>query len=551
MRFSLLHGSGTCGAGARSSGRSPAAALALAALALGWTAGPPGGDTLSAQVPPTPLEESGFQEPTSHDEMVTYLRQVKAEADDMALEVYGRSHQGRELYLATFSRPAVQSPAEARRSGKPILLLGANIHGYNRTLREALLIMLRDLSTRGTELNDLLDDVIVLVAPSQNPDGLEADTRPNIVGADLNRDYMALEHPETAAYVGDVVNRWRPHAYVDGHDGGAVQYGGAYPYALLYQGPALAGADPSLTELADREIFPRISEAFEAEGLEAFYWARGDEDRWRGGGSAPRMGRNYGGLANVLSILFEHGEWQDKEDAVASGILAYTTLLRYARDHGETLVATVEEARSRTVRLGQEAQGEIPVEETHEPDDFRVSYRIQHPEREGELLEVEDAEIVKKPVATRTRSRPFAYVLPPDAVEAVGILSRHGIAVERLTKPMELEVTAYTVADIRYQESDLRHRSAVAVEVASEERVVREIPWGSYVVPTGQELGRVAAHLLEPETGDGLVHWNALTPYLPKAALEDRRAGGAEDEPLLLPVLKVMEPTPLATERVR
>ena len=504
-----------------------------------------------AQEPRTPLERSDFQEPTSHAEMVEYLREVKAEGDDMGLEIYGRSHQGRELYKAIFSRTPVQSPAEARSTGKPIVLLAANIHGFNRTLREALLIMLRDLGTRGSELNELLDEVIVLVVPSKNPDGLEADTRYNIVGADPNRDYMALEEPETAAYVGQVVNRWRPHLLVDGHDGGAVQYGGAYPYALLYQGPALAGADPSLTELADREIFPRIDEAYEAEGLEAFYWAQGDEERWYGGGAAPRMGRNYGGLANTLSILFEHAEWQEKEEAVEAGILAYTTVLRYARDHGDTLVETVETARRRTVELGEEPRGEIPVEETAEPEDFRVTYRVPHPERDEELLEVEDAEIVKRPVATRTRARPYAYVLPPTATEAVALLQRHGIAVERVIERTTAEVTAYALEDVAHEESDNRNRSAVSVTVASEEVLERDLPWGAYVVRTGQELGRVAAHLLEPETGDGLVHWNALTPLIPKAEVEAHRSAPAEVDPPLHPVYKIMEPGPLPTKRVR
>ena len=500
--------------------------------------------------PRTALEESGFERHTSHPEMVGYLGELGAVAHDMSLSTYGTSHQGRDLYLATFSRPMVRTPAEAHATGRPIILLSANVHGYNYTLRESLLIMMRELGTRGTELNDLLDQVIVLVAPSKNPDGLEAGTRFNAAGADLNRDYMALEHPSMAAYVGNVINRWHPHLYVDGHDGGAVQYGGAYPYSLLYQASATAGADPTLTELADREIFPLIEGNYEAQGFEAFYWARGDAERWYGGGSAPRMGRNYGGLANKVSILFELGEWHEKPVAVGTGILAFRSVLQYARDHGERLVSTVEEARRRTVELGVRAEGRIPVEETMEPGDFRVTYRIPDPDRSDVLLTVEDAEIVKKPVGTRFRDRPWAYLLPPGAGDAVALLQRHGIAVERLTRPVELPVQAYTLAGVRYENTDLGHRAAVRVEVGSVREEEVELGWGWYVVTTGQVLGRVVAHLLEPETSDGVVYWNRMSSLLPKADLAAHRADPESHPEPLIPIYKLMESRPLATTGV-
>ncbi len=503
-----------------------------------------------AQEPRTPLEVSEYERHTSHDEMVAYLKEVKAGSHDMALGSYGRTHQGRELYVATFSRPRVTSPAEAHASGKPILVLGANVHGFNYTLRESLLLMIRDLGTRGTELNGMLDDLIVLVVPSKNPDGLEAASRLNALGADLNRDYMALEHPAMAAYIGRVINEWDPHLFVDGHDGGAVQYGGAYPYSLLYQAAGLAGADPSLTELADQEIFPLIDRNFEAAGFEAFYWARGDEDRWYGGGAAPRMGRNYGGLANKLSILFELAEWHEKPVAVETGILAYTTVLGYAQNHGDALIATVEEARRRTIELGDRAEGQIPVAETMEPEDFRVTYRIQNPAGGDELLTVRDAEFLKKPVGTLYRDRPYAYLLPAEAAETAALLRRHNIAVERLVEPVRLRVQTYTLEGIRFENSDNHHRAAVRVEVGSVQEEELEFPWGAYVVRTGQQLGRVVAHLLEPETTDSAVYWNKMTSLLPLADLQAHREDPARHAAPLIPIYKLMSETPLPAATV-
>jgi dipeptidyl-peptidase 4 len=503
---------------------------------------------VAAQLPTTPAERGGFERHTSHVEMVDYLRQAKANSPEMGLLRYGTTLEGRELYMGVFSRPRVSRPSQAHATGRPVVLLGSNVHGFNHILRESLLVLVRELATPGSELNRLLDHVIVLVAPSKNPDGLEAGSRFNAIGADLNRDYMALEQPAMAAYVGRVLNRWDPHLVVDGHDGGAVQYGGARPYSLLYQGPALAGADPRLTELADQEIFPRLNQAFEGVGREAFYWARGDEERWYGGGAAPRMGRNYGGLANKLSILFEFGEWHERGEAVELGVLAFRAILEYARDHGDTLVGVVEEARRRTVELGQGPQGRIPVREVAEADEFRVSYRIADPAGGDGYLMVEDAEIVKRPVGTVYRDRPWAYILPPGADGAARLLARHNIAVERLTRSVELEVQVYAVADITFGEGTNGHSSAPSVEVGEVRTETVTLEAGSYKIRTAQPLGRVAAHLLEPETGDGLVHWNQLGAFLPMAELEAHRRDPALEPMPVFPVYKVLSPVGLPAE---
>jgi hypothetical protein len=479
----------------------------------------------------TPAEHSGFARHTSHDEMMAYLAELRAVASDLRLASYGTTWEGRDLPHILFSRPQVGTPAEAHATGKPVVVLGANAHGFNHVVREALLILMRELGTPGTELNDLLDQVIVMVVPSKNPDGLEAGIRFNGRGADLNRDYMTLDQPSMAAYVGQVINLWEPHLFVDGHDGGDVQYGGAYPYHLLYQGPGLAGADPALAALADDHVFPHLNRGLEQAGYRGFYWSRGDADRWYVGGSAPRMGRNYGGLANKLSILFEVAAWPEFAGGVEVALVGLRGILTFARDESARLVTTVSEARRETVALGAEARGRIPVEERMEADPVRVSYEVAHPERDGELLRVEDAEILKAPVGTRFRDRPYAYVLPPEADEVVALLRRHRIVVEQLDRPVEVPVQVYTMGAVRWAEGANLQRVALGIEVAEVREVMRTLPRGSWVVPTGQTLGRVVAHLLEPETGDSVYHWGKLTHLLPLA-----EEGGE------LPVVKLMTP---------
>jgi hypothetical protein len=163
---------------------------------------------------------------------------------------------------------------------KPVVVLAANVHGGERTFRESLLILLREIATPGTPENRLLDDMVIVAVPQINPDGFEATPRPtrgNAWGIDLNRDYMKLEHPSIADWVRNVLHEWNPHVWVDGHNGGQ------FPYNLKYQCPGHADPDQRITALCDAEIFPRVDARLEDRGYRSFYWSSGNEERWRGG----------------------------------------------------------------------------------------------------------------------------------------------------------------------------------------------------------------------------------------------------------------------------
>ena len=174
--------------------------------------------------PRSAAEMNGLTAHTRHLEMWDYLEQLRGVSIDMRLGSYGETREGRRLPYAIFSRPLVSEPWEAMALGRPIILLAANVHGGERTFREGLMILMRDLATPGTAANALLAEVTVLVAPQINPDGFEASQngqRGNSWGIDLNRDYVKLEHPSIASYVQNLIGAWRPHLFIDGHNGGS------------------------------------------------------------------------------------------------------------------------------------------------------------------------------------------------------------------------------------------------------------------------------------------------------------------------------------------
>ncbi|MGD2046805.1 MAG: M14 family zinc carboxypeptidase [Gemmatimonadota bacterium] len=487
--------------------------------------------------PRTTSELSGFTAYTSHLEMWDYLRELRGATTEMRLGSYGETREGRELPYAILSRPLVTEPWEAWALGRPIVVLAANVHGGERTFREGLLVLMRDLATPGTEANALLDEVTIIVTPQLNPDGFEArprGQRGNAWGIDLNRDWVKLEHPSIANLVKNVVSAWRPHVFIDGHNGGSR------PYNLVYQCPSHYAPMRELTLICDDEIFPEIDDALAREGYRSWYYQRGNEREWSPGGYQARIGRNYVGFTNSIGMLFEAPS-QRLEDGARAGYIGYLTVLRFVADHADEVMGLVERARTETVEMGAEPRGEIAVGMEYEAEDYPVDYLLvrDRPNGSVDTIQVTDARLMKKPVATRLRPRPWAYVLPRDAEDAVDMLMRHGITVERLEEPATLSVAAYTVANVRYEQA-YNHEAAARVEVGDVVRLETEFPRGTYVVPTAQYLGRLVAHMLEPETDDNVIYWNTMDAWLPRPG-EDR------DGPPLVPIYKVMRPVALTS----
>ena len=517
---------------------------------------------LSAQVnwssvpqgyPQTAAEMNGFTAHTRHAEMWDYLEQLRAVSTDMRLGTYGETREGRQLPYAIFSRPLISEPWEAMTLDRPVVLLAANVHGGERTFREGLIVLMRDLATPGTAANDLLDEMTILVAPQINPDGFEASERGqrgNSWGIDLNRDYVKLEHPTIQSYVQNLITEWRPHLFIDGHNGGAR------PYNLNYQCTSHYDSAIELTLLCDDEIFPAIDAKLATEGLKSWYYQRGNEEEWNTGGSQVRIGRNYGGMINSVAILFEAPQ-QELEVGARAGYLGYLAVAEWAAANAEHLMSTVGAARAETIAMGEGPSGQIAVEMEYSAEDYLVDYELvrgggfnDDPGSSVDTIQVTGARLMKKPIAVTLRDRPWAYLLPRDAEDAVALLLRHGITVERLIEPMSVEVQAYTVEDVTY-ERQYNHSAVTRIQVGEVVTQTRDFPVGTYVVPTAQNLGRLVAHMLEVETEDNVVYWNRMDAWVPRPGTTPGGGRGAQRAgPPVAPIFKLMAPTRLTSALV-
>ena len=531
------------------------------------------------QVLLTPSEKTGFEEYTSYEDMMVYLQDLQATTTEMLLSDFGSTVEGRQQPYAVFSRPLITQPWEAMTSGKPIVVLAANIHGGERTVRESLLLIAREFVTPGTPMHALLDDLIIVMVPTINPDGLVRATRGNSQGVDMNRDWIKLEQPALYNYVRNILLTWKPHLFLDGHNGGAE------PYNICYQGPANAAGDMRLTDLCDQEIFPYISEEMEANGYMAWYYSRGDSTQWRTAPTESRISINYGGMINSIAVLFESPR-QDRETGALSGLVATRALVQYVADNAEKVMMTVDRARRETIERGQNPGGEIVVEMETGPKPYKVSYYIMPRGARGgrgggggepdvqqplEPIFITGADLMLESIPTKTRPWPYAYILEARAFRAIEMLKRQKVMIEVLQEDTEIPVEAYV--PVEYVRGSVYDHPASVTSITVEEETVQEtrmFPAGTYIIRTGQAMGRIITHVLEPETPDNVITWNTMDAILPRIGGSGRRAftgappdssamqrAGAEQRqgqerqqrpPQVIPIFKLMVPTTLPTK---
>jgi Zinc carboxypeptidase len=121
------------------------------------------------------------------------------------------------------STPDTRASAIIRRS-PAILWITANVHGNEPSGGDAVLRLLYELADRSDCVaKAILDNAVVGLIPSQNPDGRHNDRRYNASAFDMNRDWFARTQPETAGKL-DLLWKYPPQLFVDEHENDGRSY---------------------------------------------------------------------------------------------------------------------------------------------------------------------------------------------------------------------------------------------------------------------------------------------------------------------------------------
>lgn len=445
------------------------------------------------------------QEVSSHAEIERYIHALaKAAPDRCVLVSYGASNQNKKLYTLFISSPenikrldairqdnlALADPrgtpmakAEEIASKAPaIVWLAYCVHGNETSPSDAaLLTAYHLLADRRAETRAMLDKLVVVVDPLQNPDGrdrfvnfhretrggfeedspLSADRlerwpggRSNHYLFDMNRDWYLQSQKESLARVAAFL-RWKPQIFVDAHEMGAN--------STFFFDPATEPYNPH-TLKRQKEWHMKIGRTH-AEHFDRHGFAYTNREMFDAFG--PQYGSTWPILHGSIGILWEQAGVRGKVIARQD-----QTKLYYhdgVRHHYVSGLATLEAAAKN---------------------------------RQGLLLDFHRNAVDSVKLGETGPIRAFFLLegkRPARAAALAQLLVRNGIEVHRVSKALKVQAT----------------------DTLGEKPREWEAPIGSYYIPLNQPASRLALTLLER-------HQDMGAAYLKRQ--EDRVKRGLPDE---------------------
>jgi hypothetical protein len=220
-----------------------------------------------------------------------------------------------------------------------VLYQGYSIHGNEPSGSNASLLYVYYLAAaQGTEIEEMLDNTVILVDPSFNPDGLNrfahwANTRksknlstdPNNMEQneawpggrtnhywfDMNRDWLPLQHPESRGRLNNF-HHWKPNVLTDHHEMGTNS-------TFFFQ-PGIPSRTHPLTPKRNQDLTGALAE-YHADALDAaqrlYYTRESFDDFYYGKGST------YPDINGSIGILFEQASSRSHAQESIHGVLKF------------------------------------------------------------------------------------------------------------------------------------------------------------------------------------------------------------------------------------
>ncbi len=516
-------------------------------------------------------EKTDYTRTSTHIQLLEYISKLAWNTEYMHIERLFISDLRRVAPLVILSNPRVKTPEEARETGKTVVYIQGNIHPSEAEGKESVLMIMREIALG--KHRDLLDKLIILLAPDFNPDGNEAwevknssafsgtphiqSLRHNAMDADVNRDAIKIETLNMKGLYDNVLNRWDPEVFLDLHSMGRVQHG----YSILFAPSYTPTAPPEPREYTQYKMLPAIREmAKEDYGCMFFTHADYDWDEWppkvwdpvEGGYSVEaKFIVNAIGLRNRMSILTETPGHVGFEKRIYASYVFTRCLLDYVYNHGNEIQETCRKADQDTVNIVLEkaSSGELSnwvegeyTEQDEACDLYAYPNRkeecipgtsiVSHWIGEGQPQLVKDVVDLTKPIGKKASIVPRGYVFYEEVETVAEKLQIHGVKIEQLQTPVSVEGYEYIIDEFKEVQKGWIRQYEMTELTGGWFKTKKTYPAGSYHVDMAQPLANVAFYCLEPEVGDGLAGWNYFNTYL--------KSRGAESNSVVFPVFKYL-----------
>ncbi len=299
----------------------------------------------------------------THDRLVNYMKAIAVAAPDrVKLEQMGFTYENRQQVLLIITSKKNHARLEEIRqqhvkltdpsasaalntADMPIVVwVGHSIHGNEPSGANASLLTAYYLAAaQGKEIEDLLENMVILLDPSFNPDGLQRFStwanqhksknlvsdpndreynevwpggRYNHYWFDLNRDWLPAVHPESQNRL-KWFHLWKPNILTDHHEQGSN--------ASFFFQPGVPSRVNPLTPDKNQELTGKLGK-FHAKNLDkigSLYFTKESYDDFYYG-----KGSTYPDVNGAIGILFEQGSSRGHLQETTNGLLSFPFTIR-------------------------------------------------------------------------------------------------------------------------------------------------------------------------------------------------------------------------------
>ncbi|SNZ00243.1 M14 family metallopeptidase [Flagellimonas pacifica] len=316
----------------------------------------------------------------THDKLVYYMKQLAASSERITIEDRGNTYEGRPILLLTVTSPKNHENIETIRrehlglsegnsdldtSKMPIVVYqGFSIHGNEPSGSNASLAYAYHLAAaQGPEIEEMLNNMVILLDPSFNPDGLQRFAywanvnksqnlnpdknereyhevwpggRTNHYWFDMNRDWLPVQLPESRARIASF-HKWLPNILTDHHEMGTNS-------TFFFQPGEPSRVNP-LTPRENQELTREIG-TYHAKALDEigslYYSEENYDDYYYGKGST------FPDVNGSIGILFEQGSSRGHIQESENGVLTFPFTIR---NQFTTAMSTVEAAKNMRTKI--------------------------------------------------------------------------------------------------------------------------------------------------------------------------------------------------------
>lgn len=298
----------------------------------------------------------------SHEKLINYMLELAEKSDRAVWEEYGRSYENRPMGQLIVSSPENINNLEKIRqqnlllcepklspnldlSKMPLVIkLGYGIHGNESSSQNSAVLIAYYLTAgRGNKIDKLLNDLVILIDPSLNPDGMQRHStwvnsqrslnnnpdmhsiefsepwpgsRSNHYWFDLNRDYLLLQHPESTGKM-EAYFRWRPAVQTDHHEMQAER-------TFFFQ-PGIPSRNNPLVPDENYELTAEIA-SYHVKNFnknKVLYYSGEDYDDFYVG-----KGSSYPDIHGTVGILYEQAGVKGHLREVPGGLISFPFAIR-------------------------------------------------------------------------------------------------------------------------------------------------------------------------------------------------------------------------------